>query len=40
MEISEEVLMNFYHESKSIMFDFAAGSIAGVAVTLSGHPFE
>jgi hypothetical protein len=40
MEFSEEWIMDFIHESKSFMLDFTAGSVAGIAVTLTGHPFE
>jgi hypothetical protein len=40
MEYAEEWMMDFVHESKSFLVDFISGSIAGVAVTLSGHPFE
>ena len=40
MEFSEQLMIEFIHESKSFMLDFISGSLAGVAVTLSGHPFE
>jgi hypothetical protein len=40
MDFSEEWMMDFIHESKSFVTDFLAGSIAGVSVTLTGHPFE
>jgi hypothetical protein len=40
MDYSEEWMMDFVHESKSFMLDFISGSLAGVSVTLSGHPFE
>lgn len=40
MEFSQEWITEFMHTSKSFVVDFVAGSVAGVAVTLSGHPFE
>jgi len=40
MEYSEEWMMDFIHESKSFASDFSAGSLAGIGVTLTGHPFE
>ncbi len=40
MEFSEEWMMDFIHESKNFTLDFIAGSVAGVAITLTGHPFE
>jgi hypothetical protein len=40
MEISEKWVMNMIHEGKSFIVDFISGSAAGVAVTVTGHPFE
>ena len=40
MEYAEEWVTEFVHESKSFMQDFISGSVGGVAVTLTGHPFE
>jgi hypothetical protein len=40
MEYSEEWMMDFIHGSKSFVSDFIAGSLAGFAITLTGHPFE
>jgi hypothetical protein len=40
MEYSEDWMMNFEHKSGSFIIDFLAGSFAGIAVTLTGHPFE
>jgi hypothetical protein len=40
MEYSEELMMDYEHKSGSFIIDFFAGSFAGIAVTLTGHPFE
>ncbi len=40
MDFSEAWMVDFKHNFKIFGIDFIAGSIAGMAVTLSGHPFE
>lgn len=36
----EYFLNEMKHQVKSFSVDFLAGSVAGIAVTLVGHPFE
>jgi len=36
----ETDLLNYFQHSHNFLLDFIAGSIAGFALTISGHPFE